>query len=141
MDVDQLRRAFVDFFVAREHALVPSAGLIPHHPTAPMFTNSGMMQFVPYFLAEEKPPFKRAASVQKCVRIAGRHNDISEMGKTRRHLTFFEMLGNWSFGDYFKEEAIAWAWELLTDVVGLDGDRLWVTVHLSDDDAEAIWHE
>jgi alanyl-tRNA synthetase len=141
MNATQLRRAFTSFFEQRGHTLVPSAGLIPHHPSAPLFTNSGMMQFVPYFLGEEPPPWARAMSIQKCVRLSGKHNDIEELGRTRRHLTFFEMLGNWSFGDYFKEEAIRWAWELLTEGIGFDGDRLWVTVHESDDDAEAIWHE
>src|ERR1051325_9778646 len=112
MDANQLRKVFEAFFVEHGHAVVPSSGLIPHHPTAPMFTNSGMMQFVPYFLGEEPVPFepRRAASVQKCERIAGKHNDVKELGRTRRHLTFFEMLGNWSFGDYFKAEAIGWAW-------------------------------
>src|SRR3954467_8449888 len=141
MNGNQLRRAFEEVFVDRGHAVVPSSGLIPHHPTAPMFTNAGMIQFVPYFLGEEAPPWRRALSVQKCVRLSGKHNDIDELGKTRRHLTFFEMLGNWSFGDYFKELAITMAWELLTEVIGFDGDRLWPTVHTSDDDAEAIWHE
>ena len=107
-----------------------------------MFTNSGMMQFVPYFLGEEPVPFNPPrASIQKCVRLAGKHNDIDEVGRTRRHLTFFEMLGNWSFGDYFKREAIAWAWEFVTNVTGFDGDRIWITVHETDDEAEAIWHE
>ncbi len=141
MDATQLRRAFTSFFEARGHTTVASAGLIPHHPTAPMFTNSGMMQFVPYFLGEEPPPWLRASSVQKCVRLSGKHNDIAELGRTRRHLTFFEMLGNFSFGDYFKADAIPWAWELVTEVIGMDGDRIWVTVHESDDEAEAIWHE
>ena len=141
MNATELRRAFTWFFQERGHTAVPAAGLIPHHPSAPLFTNSGMMQFVPYFLGEESPPWARAMSIQKCVRLSGKHNDIDELGRTRRHLTFFEMLGNWSFGDYFKEEAIRWAWELLTEVIGFDGDRLWVTVHVSDDDAEAIWHE
>ncbi|MEY2435493.1 MAG: alanyl-tRNA synthetase [Acidimicrobiaceae bacterium] len=141
MKSDELRRAFLDFFAERQHTIVPSAGLIPHHPTAPMFTNSGMMQFVPYFLGEEPVPFEppRVADVQKCVRAGGKHNDLDAIGRTPRHLSFFEMLGNWSFGDYFKAEAIAWAWELLTEVCGLDGDRLWVTVHVSDDDAEELW--
>ncbi|HEY2812129.1 MAG TPA: alanine--tRNA ligase [Acidimicrobiales bacterium] len=143
MQGHELRRAFTEFFTARQHTVVPSAGLIPHHPTAPMFTNSGMMQFVPYFLGEEPVPFNppRAASIQKCVRLAGKHNDIDELGRTRRHLTFFEMLGNWSFGDYFKLDAIKWAWELVTEVAGFDADRLWITVHVSDDDAEQIWHD
>jgi alanyl-tRNA synthetase len=141
MNANELRRAFLEFFEQRGHTVVPSAGLIPHHPTAPLFTNAGMNQFVPYFLDEEPAPYPRATSVQKCVRLSGKHNDISELGKTRRHLTFFEMLGNWSFGDYFKEEAIRWAWELTTEVVGFDGDRIWITVHETDDEAEAIWHE
>src|SRR3954463_1148878 len=107
----QLRQVWVDFWRQRGHTLVGSAGLIPTHPTAPMFTNSGMMQFVPYFLAEEPVPFDpaRVATIQKCLRLAGKHNDIDEAARPRRHLTFFEMLGNWSFGDYFQEEAITWA--------------------------------
>src|SRR3546814_10285078 len=106
-----------------------------------MFTNSGMMQFVPMFLGEEPVTFEpaRAATVQKCVRAGGKHNDLDAIGRTPRHLSFFEMLGNFSFGDYFKAEAIPWAWELLTDVLGLDGDRMWVTVHVSDDEAADIW--
>ncbi len=139
MDANELRRAFTDFFVARGHVAVPSSGLIPHHPTAPLFTNAGMNQFVSYFLGEEAPPWPRATSVQKCVRAGGKHNDIDEIGHTTRHLTFFEMLGNFSFGDYFKELAIPYAWELVTDVFGLDPDRLWVTVYETDDEAEAIW--
>ncbi|MEY2452781.1 MAG: alanyl-tRNA synthetase [Acidimicrobiaceae bacterium] len=143
MKSDELRRAWTDFWREREHTIVPSAGLIPHHPTAPMFVNSGMMPFVPFFLGEEPVPFHppRSASIQKCVRLAGKHNDIAEVGRTRRHLTFFEMLGNWSFGDYFKREAIGWAWEFVTNVSGFDGDRIWATVHETDDEAEAIWHE
>ncbi|MEA3019678.1 MAG: alanyl-tRNA synthetase [Actinomycetota bacterium] len=141
MDANELRKIWIDFWSARAHALVPSASLIPTHPTAPLFTNSGMMQFVPYFLREEQPPWPRAQSIQKCVRISGKHNDVDELGKTRRHLSFFEMLGNWSFGDYFKEDAIRWAWELVTEKIGMDGDRIWPTVHVSDDDAAAIWHE
>jgi alanyl-tRNA synthetase len=142
MDGPGLRRAWNEFFAGKQHALLPSASLIPTHPTAPMFTNSGMMQFVPYFLGEEPVPLDppRAATIQKCVRLAGKHNDIDEIGRTRRHLTFFEMLGNWSFGDYFQLEAIRWAWELVL-AAGFDGDRIWPTVHLSDDTAEAIWHE
>ncbi len=136
----ELRRIWRDFFVERGHTEVRSASLIPTHPSAPLFNNSGMMQFVPYFLREETPPYLRAASVQKCVRLSGKHNDIDELGKTRRHLSFFEMLGNFSFGDYFKEDAIRWAWELVLQV-GFDPERLWITVHDSDDEAEAIWHE
>src|SRR5829696_5693975 len=137
----ELRRTWNDFFVAEQHTAVPSAGLIPHHPSAPMFTNSGMMQFVPYFLGEESAPFEppRAVTVQKCVRAGGKHNDLDAIGRSLRHLSFFEMLGNFSFGDYFKEKAIPWAWEFVTEVLGLDGDRVWITVHVSDDEAEQIW--
>jgi alanyl-tRNA synthetase len=109
MDANRLRRAFTEFFVERDHVAVPSAGLIPHHARAPLFTNAGMNQFIPYFLGEEIAPYKRATTVQKCVRIRGKHDDIELIGRTTRHLTFFEMLGNFSFGDYFKAEAIAWA--------------------------------
>ncbi|HUQ62569.1 MAG TPA: alanine--tRNA ligase [Acidimicrobiales bacterium] len=136
-----LRRAFTDFFVARAHTLVPSSGLIPHHPLAPLFTNAGMNQFLPYLLGEEPPPWPRATSVQKCVRIRGKHDDIEIIGRTSRHLTFFEMLGNFSFGDYFKESAIPWHWELLTEVLGIEADRLWVTVYLDDDETAEIWRD
>jgi len=139
MDANELRRAFTGFFLDRGHTLVPSSGLIPHHPTAPLFTNAGMNQFVPYFLGEEAPPWPRATSVQKCVRAGGKHNDIDQIGRTTRHVTFFEMLGNFSFGDYFKELAIPYAWELVTEVYGLDPGRLWVTVFETDDEAEQIW--
>ncbi|MFV0316310.1 MAG: alanine--tRNA ligase [Microthrixaceae bacterium] len=138
---DGLRSAWSSFFSERAHQVVPSASLIPTHPSAPMFTNSGMMPFVSYFLGEEPVPYDppRAVSVQKCVRAGGKHNDLDAIGRSPRHLSFFEMLGNFSFGDYFKDEAIPWAWEFLTGTLGLDGDRMWVTVHLSDDEAEQIW--
>jgi alanyl-tRNA synthetase len=140
MTADELRRAFTGFFIERGHRLYSSVGLIPHHPAAPMFANAGMNQFLPVLLGEEPPPDPpRATSVQKCVRVKGKHDDISLVGSSWGHLTLFEMLGNFSFGDYFKAEAIAFAWELLTEVLGVDGDRLWVTVHHSDDEAAAIW--
>jgi alanyl-tRNA synthetase len=139
MDASALRRAFTQFFVERGHTAVASSGLIPHHPRAPLFTNAGMVQFIPYFLGEERPPYRRATSIQKCVRIRGKHDDIEVIGRTTRHLTFFEMLGNWSFGDYFKELAIPYAWSLVTEALGVDGDRLWVTVYNDDDEAEQIW--
>jgi alanyl-tRNA synthetase len=138
MDANQLRRAFVDFFTERGHARIPSSSLIPHDQTL-LFTNAGMVQFKPYFLGEERPPHPRAVTVQKCVRAGGKHNDLEEVGQTKRHLTFFEMLGNFSFGDYFKQTAIPLAWEFVTEVLKLDPERLWVTVHLSDDEAEEIW--
>ncbi|MBU3688966.1 MAG: alanine--tRNA ligase [Acidimicrobiales bacterium mtb01] len=137
---DELRQAFTDFFVSKSHTAVPSASLIPHDPTV-LFTVAGMVPFKPYFVGDEIAPFKRAATVQKCVRAGGKHNDLDDVGRTKRHLVFFEMLGNFSFGDYFKESAIPWSWELVTEHLGFDGDRIWVTVHTSDDEAEAIWHE
>jgi alanyl-tRNA synthetase len=137
----ELRRAWNDFFAARQHTIVPSGSLIPTHPSAPMFTNSGMMPFVPYFLGEEAVPYHppRVVSVQRCVRAGGKHNDLDAIGRSLRHLSFFEMLGNFSFGDYFKSDAISWAWEFVTEVLGLDPERLWVTVHESDDEAEELW--
>ncbi len=138
MNANELRQLFTDFFAGRDHAVVPSASLIPHDPTL-LFTNSGMVPFKPYFLGEEQPPYRRATTVQKCVRAGGKHNDLDEVGRTSRHLTFFEMMGNFSFGDYFKEEAIPVAWEFFTEVLGLDPERLWVTVHHSDDEAAELW--
>jgi alanyl-tRNA synthetase len=141
MRAHELRKTWTDFWVARAHTAVPGAGLIPLHPSAPMFTNSGMMPFVPYFIGEEKVPFRppRATSVQRCVRAGGKHNDLDAIGRSPRHLSFFEMLGNFSFGDYFKADAITWAWEFSTEVLGLDGDRIWVTCHVDDDEAVQLW--
>jgi alanyl-tRNA synthetase len=137
---DQLRSAFTGFFADRGHQVVPSASLIPHDPTV-LFTVAGMVPFKPYFVGDEVAPYKRAVSSQKCARAGGKHNDLDDVGRTKRHLVFFEMLGNFSFGDYFKNEIIPWSWEFTTEVLGLDGDRLWITVHEGDDEAEAIWHE
>lgn len=137
---NELRKAFSGFFADRGHTPVQSASLIPHDPTL-MFTVAGMVPFKPYFMGDEVAPFDRAVTVQKCVRAGGKHNDLDEVGRTKRHLVFFEMLGNFSFGDYFKSDAIPWSWELVTEVFGFDGDRLWITVHESDDEAEAMWHE
>ena len=140
MKANELRRAFTEYFVERGHQEIASASLIPHDDSL-LFVNSGMVPFKPYFLGEERPAEARAVTVQKCVRAGGKHNDLDEVGRTTRHLTFFEMLGNFSFGDYFKEKAIPMAWELVTEVFGLDPDRLWVTVHLSDDEAAEIWEK
>ncbi len=137
---DQLRAAFLDFYAAKAHTVVPSASLIPHDPTV-LFTVAGMVPFKPYFVGDEAAPYQRAVSSQKCARAGGKHNDLDDVGRTKRHLVFFEMLGNFSFGDYFKTDAIPWSWELVTETFGLDGDKLWVTVHDSDGEAEAIWHE
>ena len=140
MTANQLRKAFLGFFEQRGHTVVPSASLIPHDPEL-MFTVAGMVPFKPYFLGEEQAPFRRATTVQKCVRAGGKDSDLEEVGRDRRHLSFFEMLGNFSFGDYFKPEAIPMAWEMVTELFGLDPDRLWVTVHLSDDEAAEIWRD
>ena len=137
---NELRHAFTGFFADRGHTPVASASLIPHDPTV-LFTVAGMVPFKPYFVGDEAPPFNRAATVQKCARAGGKHNDLDDVGRTKRHLVFFEMLGNFSFGDYFKESAIPWSWEFVTEHLGFDGDRIWVTVHTSDDEAEAMWHE
>ena len=140
MTADQLRDSFTGFFAEKEHTVVPSASLIPHDPTV-MFNVAGMVPFKSYFVGDEQAPYSRAVSSQKCARAGGKHNDLDDVGRTKRHLVFFEMLGNFSFGDYFKTKAIPWSWELVTERWGFDGDRIWVTVHETDDEAEAIWHE
>ncbi len=134
IDANQLRDSFTRFFAERGHTVVPSASLIPHDPTV-LFTIAGMVPFKPFFVGDEPAPWSRVTSVQKCFRAL----DIDIVGSTQRHCTFFEMLGNFSFGDYFKADAIPFAWELVTEVLGIDGDRLWVTVYESDDEAEQIW--
>ncbi len=134
-----LRRRFLDFFAARGHEVVRSAPLVPANDPTLLFTNAGMVQFKETFLGQESRPYDRAASVQRCVRAGGKHNDLENVGYTARHHTFFEMLGNFSFGDYFKREAIAYAWEFLTGELGIDPGRLWVTVYDEDDEAASIW--
>jgi alanyl-tRNA synthetase len=134
MDSSSIRDRFFEFFAAREHALVPSSSLVPSDPTL-LLSNAGMNQFIPYFLGDQSPPWRRAMSVQKCFRTV----DIDEVGKDARHLTFFEMLGNFSFGDYYKERACPWAWELVTEGWGLDPQRLWVTIFETDDEAHEVW--
>ena len=129
---DKIRQTFLDFFEAHGHTIVPSASLVPQDDPTLLFTNAGMNQFKDVFLGLGTRPYTRAADTQKCMRVAGKHNDLEDVGRDGSHHTFFEMLGNWSFGDYYKREAIAWAWELLTQVYGLEPDRLWATV-FSDD--------
>ena len=145
----QIRQSFIDFFKERYHTVVPSSSLLPDDPNLPFFINAGMNQFVPFFLGEQPLPFSpgRAANTQKCIRAGGKHNDLEDVGQDTYHHTFFEMLGNWSFGDYFKREAIEWAWELLTGVWGLPKERLYMTVYrpehgepgVEDAEARAIW--
>ena len=136
MEAAELRSIFLNYFAKNGHTIVPSASLIPHDPSL-LFTIAGMVPFKPFFLQEEVPPYNRAVSIQKCFRAP----DIDIIGTTQRHLTFFEMMGNFSFGDYFKEGAIKFAWGLITEGFGLDPERLWITVHTSDDQAEAIWRD
>ncbi|WP_409475578.1 alanine--tRNA ligase [Stenotrophomonas sp. Y-13] len=137
----QIRADFLDFFKGKGHTIVPSAPLVPGNDPTLLFTNSGMVQFKDVFLGAEKRSYVRAADVQRCLRAGGKHNDLDSVGYTARHHTFFEMLGNWSFGDYFKKDAIAWAWELLTQVWKLPAERLLVTVYHNDDEAYALWRD
>jgi alanyl-tRNA synthetase len=138
----QLRHAFIQYFAERGHQAVPSSPLIPQADPTLLFTNAGMNQFKGVFLGEDSRPYKRAVTVQKCMRAGGKHNDLENVGYTGRHHTFFEMLGNFSFGDYFKKDAIQFGWEFLTQVVGLPKDKLWVTIFRDDDEAARIWeHE
>ena len=143
MQLSQVRQAFIDFFVSKNHTHVPSSSLIPHNDPTLLFTNAGMNQFKDTFLGLEKRDYVRAVTSQKCVRAGGKHNDLDNVGYTARHHTFFEMLGNFSFGDYFKANAIAFAWEFLTseDWLALPKDRLYVTIYQTDDEAFDIWHK
>jgi len=137
--VADIRKTFLDFFAAKGHTVVASSPLVPGNDPTLMFTNSGMVQFKDVFLGTDKRSYVRAASVQACLRAGGKHNDLENVGYTARHHTFFEMLGNWSFGDYFKRESLTWAWELLTQVYKLPADKLWATVYIEDDEAYDIW--
>src|SRR6516162_5952218 len=136
---NQPRRAFLDYFARNGHEVVPSSPLIPANDPTLLFTNAGMVQFKDVFLGREKRAIPRAASAQRCVRAGGKHNDLENVGYTARHHTFFEMLGNFSFGDYFKRDAIRFAWELLTKVYQLPADKLWTTVYIDDDEAYELW--
>ncbi|HYL79956.1 MAG TPA: alanine--tRNA ligase, partial [Candidatus Acidoferrum sp.] len=144
---NEIRRAFVNFFAERGHTHVSSASLVPRADPTLLFTNAGMVQFKDVFTGKEKRPYSRAVSVQKCVRAGGKHNDLENVGRTARHHTFFEMLGNFSFGDYFKERAIEYGWEFLTTALGLPAEHLWVTIHEgdagmgigADEEARGLW--
>src|SRR3989449_3648419 len=136
---NELRQGFLDYFKGHGHAIVPSSSLIPQADPTLLFTNAGMVQFKGVFLGEERRAYTRAASSQKCIRAGGKHNDLENVGFTARHHTFFEMLGTFSFGDYFKKEAISWAWEFITRTLALTADRLVVTVFRDDDEAEGLW--
>jgi alanyl-tRNA synthetase len=141
MKASQIRSQFLKFFESKGHTVVPSSPVVPGDDPTLLFTNAGMNQFKDVFLGFDKRPYSRAATSQKCIRAGGKHNDLENVGYTARHHTFFEMLGNFSFGDYFKKDAIAYAWELLTEVYKLPADKLWVTVYAEDDEAYGIWHQ
>ena len=134
LSVADIRKTFLDFFADKGHTVVASSPLVPGNDPTLMFTNSGMVQFKDVFLGEDKRSYVRAASVQACLRAGGKHNDLENVGYTARHHTFFEMLGNWSFGDYFKRDSLKWGWELLTQVYKLPPERLMVTVYIDDDE-------
>jgi alanyl-tRNA synthetase len=136
---NDIRKSFLDYFVKQSHTVVKSSSLVPEKDPTLLFTNAGMVQFKNVFLGQERLPYARATSAQKCLRISGKHNDLEAVGRDTYHHTFFEMLGNWSFGDYYKAEAIEWAWELLTKEWGLPKDSLYATVYLDDEDAEKLW--
>ncbi len=140
MESRKIRQLFIDFFREKAHEPVSSSGLLPKDDPTLLFTNAGMVQFKSVFLGDESRPYKRAVTVQKCLRAGGKHNDLENVGRTARHHTFFEMLGNFSFGDYFKREATEWAWEFLTERAGLPGEKLQITVYEEDDEAEELWH-
>ncbi len=137
----EIRQAFLDFFASKGHAIVASSPLIPGNDPTLLFTNAGMVQFKDVFLGQDKRAYQRATTAQRCVRAGGKHNDLENVGYTARHHTFFEMLGNFSFGDYFKRDAILYAWEFLTAVLKLPAEKLWVTVYASDDEAFSLWAE
>ncbi|NLF50989.1 MAG: alanine--tRNA ligase, partial [Leptolinea sp.] len=148
MTGSEIRQSFIDFFIEKGHTFVPSSSLVPGGDQTLLFTNAGMVQFKDVFLGTDKRPYNRATNSQKCMRVAGKHNDLDDVGRDDTHHTFFEMLGNWSFGDYYKGEAISWAWELLTDRWGLDKSVLWTTCFKdekgeipTDEEAAEIWRK
>ena len=139
MNTNDIRSQFLTFFEGKGHTVVASSAVVPGDDPTLLFTNAGMNQFKDVFLGFDKRPYQRAASSQKCIRAGGKHNDLENVGYTARHHTFFEMLGNFSFGEYFKREAIDFAWKLLTERLAIPAEKLWVTVFESDDEAAAIW--
>jgi len=141
MKTEEIRDKFLRYFEQQGHAIVSSSALVPAGDPTLLFSNAGMVQFKDCFLGTDQRSYVRATTSQKCLRISGKHNDLENVGRTARHHTFFEMLGNFSFGDYFKEEAIKFAWGFLTDALNLPKDRLWVTIYKEDDEAETLWRK
>src|ERR1017187_7135323 len=141
MNSNEIRTAFLDFFHSKQHEIVPSAPMVIKNDPSLMFTNAGMNQFKDIFLGNSPAKYKRVADTQKCLRVSGKHNDLEEVGLDTYHHTMFEMLGNWSFGDYFKKEAIEWAWELLTEVYKIDKERLYVTVFEGSTDDKLVFDQ
>ncbi|MDD3557911.1 MAG: alanine--tRNA ligase-related protein, partial [Melioribacteraceae bacterium] len=141
MTSNEIREQFLKFFANKEHKIVDSSPVVPFNDPTLLFINAGMNQFKDVFLGTGTRDYKRAVNTQKCIRVSGKHNDLEEVGHDTYHHTFFEMLGNWSFGDYYKEDAIKWAWELLTEVWKLPKERLWATVYRTDDEAFDIWEK
>ena len=139
MNSKEIRNAFLDYFASKDHTVIDSSSLVPANDPTLLFTNAGMVQFKDVFLGKDQRDYNRAVTAQRCVRAGGKHNDLENVGYTARHHTFFEMMGNFSFGDYFKRDAIFYAWEFLTQVLKLPAEKLWVTVHISDDEAADIW--
>ena len=141
MKSDDIRSSYLEFFRERGHVVERSDKIVPGNDPSLLFTSAGMVQFKPFYTGEVPVPYRRATTSQKCLRAGGKANDLDEVGKTARHLTFFEMLGNFSFGDYFKRETIQWGWEYSTEVIKLPKDKIWVTVFENDDEAFAIWEK
>src|ERR1700722_10446524 len=141
MTSQNIRRNYLKYFKDRGHAIVASSSVVPHDDPTLLFINAGMNQFKDVFLGKSQRDYTRAATTQKCIRVGGKHNDLENVGHTSRHLTFFEMLGNFSFGDYFKKEAIGYAWEVATQVFALDPSKIWVSVYKDDDEAFALWEQ
>ncbi len=141
MTGNEIRARFLDYFESRNHTIVESSSLVPQDDPTLLFTNAGMVQFKTVFMGEEKRDYVRAVTSQRCVRAGGKHNDLENVGYTARHHTFFEMLGNFSFGDYFKKEAIDFAWEFLTEELGIAPEQLWVSVYEDDDEAQELWEQ
>src|SRR6202790_1584636 len=139
MQTQDVRRQYLQYFKDKGHAIIASSPVLPHDDPTLLFINAGMNQFKDVFLGKSKRDYTRATTTQKCIRVGGKHNDLDNVGHTTRHLTFFEMLGNFSFGDYFKKEAIHFAWNFVTGTLGIPKDRLWVTVYKEDDEAARIW--